>query len=737
MAPGGFLPRGAEGLLRRHHRSILLAAALLSLALLPGLARLKSDNSPSIFFVRDSERFESYLTLREQFGSDEAVRVVVEGRALWTEDGFRWQHRLTENLAALSGVETVFSLSRFLDLDTGPGVLRDQAVNHGLARDLGLVSKDGLTTGLLVLFAPGEPATRRASLELLQTQIMELPAGLEASLVGLPVLNQALDRSSQEIGSRFFPLLVLFTLLLLSCCLRHPSGVLVPLAFVAFCELLVLSLMGYLGVHLNLVLSILPPVLFVIALATALHLVLHFRACHETLDPVSACLETYRQKGWSVFWTGLTTSIGFGSLAFSSVAPVQLLGRFAALGLVLSTLAALTVLPALFVAFPPPPHRNFEQGLRRQGRVWAWRAIRHSRVVLVAAALLAGLALLGLPRVRIETNALRYLEESHPVRAGLERLEAKGIGSATVEILLSGRSFSTAEDIQELALFSDHLADHPGIFAVVGPGSLLRESLSRIPGLVPGEERRRFLAWQGLQGSPEGRQALASMLSTDQELARLTVSVPTLDLEELESLLSWIRRQQEDLLPGTQIKITGTFPLLLEAQKHLLSTLWSSLALTLLGVLVVLRILLPGSRLTLLALLPNLCPVLGALGFMGWVGLPLDIATVMVAAVVLSLAVDDTLHTLGHFRQLGPRVGARRAMVRTLTLTAPAYLLTGIILVAGFGVCALSDFAPTARFGLVSAFAIGLAVLGDLFLLPTLLGFTPGKSIRRWSRPSS
>jgi predicted RND superfamily exporter protein len=106
----------------------------------------------------------------------------------------------------------------------------------------------------------------------------------------------------------------------------------------------------------------------------------------------------------------------------------------------------------------------------------------------------------------------------------------------------------------------------------------------------------------------------------------------------------------------------------------------------------------------------------------------------MVASVVLGLAVDDTIHTLGHFRELAPALGRREAVAGTLERTAPAYILTGAILAAGFGVCALSDFAPTARFGGLSALAIAFAVAGDLFLLPALLGSTPHSVVGRLER---
>jgi len=94
----------------------------------------------------------------------------------------------------------------------------------------------------------------------------------------------------------------------------------------------------------------------------------------------------------------------------------------------------------------------------------------------------------------------------------------------------------------------------------------------------------------------------------------------------------------------------------------------------------------------------------------------------MVASIVLGLVVDNTIHTLTPYRERRALVGAREAVVGKLERAAPAYLLTGAIVAAGFGVCALSDFGPTARFGALSASAIALAVAVDLLLVPALFG---------------
>jgi predicted RND superfamily exporter protein len=264
-------------------------------------------------------------------------------------------------------------------------------------------------------------------------------------------------------------------------------------------------------------------------------------------------------------------------------------------------------------------------------------------------------------------------------------------------------------------------------------GALLSDTVSRVPRpLLVDRATHRALVLRGLEGDPDGARVLDDFLSADRRRGRLTAFVSTVGLDELEPLLGRAEALAQATFPGAEVEVTGQFPLLIESQRHLLSTLTYSLGLTLVAIGLVLRWLLPGMRLALLALVPNVWPVVGMLGVMGWLGVPLDIATVMVASVVLGLAVDNTLHTLGHFRRLAGDVGAHEAVVRSLETTAPAYLLTGVILAAGFGVCAFSDFAPIARFGALSAFTILAALLGNLFLLPALLTMTPKKTMGRW-----
>ena len=121
-------------------------------------------------------------------------------------------------------------------------------------------------------------------------------------------------------------------------------------------------------------------------------------------------------------------------------------------------------------------------------------------------------------------------------------------------------------------------------------------------------------------------------------------------------------------------------------------------------------------------LLPNILPVAGVLGTMGWLGLPIDLATAMTGSVALGLAVDDTIHmALGYRHHRERRMGVEESLAATLATSGTGLRLTTIVLMAGFGLLGLSSFAPTRHFGLLTCLTLALALIADLVLVPALI----------------
>ncbi|MEM6795786.1 MAG: MMPL family transporter [Acidobacteriota bacterium] len=750
----------------RRRGSIAALAAVAAMLFLPAVIGLETDNSPEVFFVRGSQDWRDYGDFRAAFGSDQAVRLVIGGETLWTREGLDWLGRAESQLAEIPGITQVTGLAEHYRRFEWPPrdieAFRQSASVNPLDRAAGWIDREGRRASAVLQLAPG---LGTGDVEEVLGAVREAlsatapPDGLETELLGLPVLNVELDRSSREVEQIYFPLLILFTVLLLAAAIRNLRQLLAPLLFVGLCQLLALGTLSYAGGSLNMVLSVLPPIIFVIALATALHLVLRVRhlAAGDAADPDleagaphawgESAERVFRDKGWSVFWTGVTTMVGFASLIISPVGPIRSLGIWATVGLALTTLAAFTALPA-FITFSsgrrrepriPRTEARFERRAARLGAAWARGATERRREVLVAALILSILALLGLPQLEIESNALRYLAAEHPLRTGIERLEQGGIGAAAMELLITlpastggaPAPFISALEVDRLADLGSALQQRSDVHGVLNAGVVLRDAMRYVPQTPMNAHLRPQLVLDDMAQDAQGREILRGLISEDRLTARSTLFISTGDADSLARIKEEARAETLALFPQAQLVFTGEYPLLLEAQRHLVSTLIGSLGLTLLAVALILRLLLPSTRLALLALLPNLWPVLAGLGLMAWTGVPLDIATVMMASVVLGLAVDDTIHTLGHFRRYARADGAARAAQKTLYATAPAYLLTGVILMAGFGVCGLSDFTPISSFGLMTAISIGFAVLGDLFLIPALLSLTPEEVCRK------
>jgi predicted RND superfamily exporter protein len=726
---------GFERWVVARRRRWLAAWAVAALALAPGLARLGVDNSPRVFFLERSHEVARYRAFVERFGPEEGVRFVVAGDALWTRAGLDYLERVEGEAAALPGVRhaagPITHHRRFLAEPPGadPAAFRARLLANRLDRELGFVAGDGGAATLLLETEELAPADARRLLAALDRLAAEAPAGVTAFALGRRSLELALDASVGEIERVYFPLLAALAVALLAAAFREASAVALPLLYVGVCELTLLGAMGFAGVRLNLILAVLPPLLFVIGLATAIFLLIRCRALEaEGLDARAATVATLVEQRRALAGTTLTTAVGFGALAVSPVAPIAAFGVWAGLGMLIQLAAAFTLLPALLATVAAHrgalPERGLEVRLERFGRRLGESAARRRGAVLTLFAALALVALAGLPRLRAESNALTYLPVGHPVPARTVALEALGVGSATVELWLQappeGPGLDAPAALGRLGDLARELGRRPPALSAVSAGDLVDDlgALSPLAGLP--EAARRAALLPLVRADEAGGKALARFLSPDGRDARLTVFLPTVGFEALDPWRRAALAAAHARFPGLRVEATGGYPLLLAIQRHLLSTLVGSLALTLAFVVLAFVVLLREWADVLRALVPNLWPIAAVFGGMGWFGVPLDLATVMVASIVLGLAVDTTIRTLARHRERRRQVGAREAVLETLESAAPAYLLTAAILCAGFAVCGLSAFAPTARFGLLAAAALALSLATNLVLVPAL-----------------
>ncbi|MCO5164899.1 MAG: TRAP transporter TatT component family protein [Planctomycetes bacterium] len=554
---------------------------------------------------------------------------------------------------------------------------------------------------------------------------------VEAALAGSPlgpfdvagpeVMTHDLDRAAMTSFRTLFPLTFGLMVVVLGVALRSVRAVLAVQAGVGAAVLWTLGLMSLAGRTLNMVLVVLPAVLAVVGTAYALHLVSRYldRDPDAPEAPGPAWQHAGRATALPCLLAALTTAGGFLSLAASEVPPVRDLGLFAAVGALVAFLLAFTLVPALL---------SLGAGRLRPGarpsRAWSPEAAaahvrrldRLALPALVLAAVAVAVGVHGASTLRVESDVLRFFPADHRLPAGAAAVEAAGIGLTPFELWLEGPT--------DLVLAPGTLAGLRVFLAEAALDPLVVRTTSPLeaPGL---DDAPPALAGALLAAALEAGAAGPGLVRAGDAVAlRATLACrTTLSSDACHALAARLREAlpRAGLAPGLRVRLTGVVPLLVRVQVLLVETLTRSFCLSLAAVTLLLLVVLRSPGLALLSVVPNAVPVLLTLGAMGLAGLPLDTATVTVAAIALGLLVDDTIHVLHHLRARPAGATASAALARTLGLTGRPIVATTAAVALGFGAFALSPFRPTRDFGVLIAVTSVTALLCALVLVPALV----------------
>ena len=718
--------------IQRHPRTLLLVLALAVLALGHRAPMVRQDNSPETLFAADRTRLETYHELVRSFGSDEVLMVQLRGARLDRPRDVRAVAALARQLQRLPGVQSVASVADALPADgeaqTDPDAedlvtLQREVQAVAIYRKLGLVQPSQPALGVVASVIM-RGAHARASLN---RQLRQIVAGYQRYrplVAGLTPGNAAIDRETRRSLMLFLPLTVVLMLAIGLALFRSPGALLALIAPTGGAVLMGLGALELSGEPITIVTATMPPLVFAIGFAGAVHLVSHHGALvADGLGPRQAFERTLADKLVPTTFAFVTTAVGFGSLALSDVRAIQVLGLLAAGSLLAALVLVSLGTPALLLVLRPRIHAplNRRQALRGLAR---WSLRHRAGTVAVALGVLLPM-MLGLAQLRSSIDGMEVLGDQVPEKRAFRALEAQGLGLNAVDIWIPGPAPDHAALLagaRRLAQMAHQLERQPGVTATLGVHDLLEVFQYRSTGRagLPAS----LLALELLE--PHQRARLQRRLRTmwhprrGFKLTLLTTIVEPVRLAALQRSIDDAARRSI----GGPVIISGHFMMLISTASSLMSTLVRSLALSVLVISVLFLVAFRSLRLALSGIAASLLPVAVVLGGMGWLGLELDIATVMTGSVAFGVAVDDTFHYLYHRREGG-------GILRAATIAGQGILATSLMIAGGFAVLALSGFIPLVRFGLLTALAVLVALVVDALLLPALVGCDDDNACRQ------
>jgi len=711
-----------------------------------GQAALEVDPSIRGLLPRHGPELDLFETVRERYDSDDVLLVAWTGPELFTPQGLRGFKALAREVERLAGVERVESLATALHIvadedvtDVGAYLARlpDSSAEAQLIAQA--ARADPLNAGYLiarqgdgaVIAVHFSAALSAQDLIPVVQQIEALsatrsPAGVDSFLSGPLYARLEISRLLLVDLFRGMPLAMLVTLLIAAGAFRHLHGVLLPLSANTLAVAGTLALFIATGHTLNYVTVILPPTIYVVGFAYAMHVVAEFdRQPHDAASPDARLRRTLDETWAPITLTAWTTALGFAALMTSAIDSIRVFGLFASTGTLLAWFSALTVVP-LGLRRVPGKQDTSASVARRRGAVALSRlAVEHSRALLVAASALSLLAAAGASQVRVGTDYLENFAEESALRRNFAQLGEMFSGAVPLQILIEAdreNAFHEPDNLTAVRDLEVWLMQQPevgGVYSLVDYLGELEKALA--PDLVdadpvpPSAGVARHLLLLG--GSEDARR----FADADYRSTLLQVRLHVIESAALNALVARIETRLQTLPADLRGAVTGSSCLISRTIDAVTRGQLTSLLLAFLPISLVVLGVFRSVRIALLVMIPNVLPILAFFGLLGLSGMTLNLTTSLVAAAVLGIAVDDSIHFFLRLRREVARgLKGQAAIAEALDGVIRPVTLSTLGLAAGFATLLSGELIAQGEFGMLAAATLVIAWILDLSVSPAL-----------------
>lgn len=572
--------------------------------------------------------------------------------------------------------------------------------------------------------------------------------GAQIYLGGAPMIADDLVTFVQGDLSSFSFAVVILIIFALGLIFRKIRWVALPLACCAVAGVIMIGVLGLMDWRVTVVSSNFISLLLIITISLTVHLTVRYRELRATRH-FSNHDKLLRHSILSMFrpclYTALTTAVAFGSLIVSGILPIITFGWMMMMGVATALIVAFSLFPAILSII-----KKDETKLSANLRLNLTSALAkatdslNNKILLIylGVVLVSGI---GLAQLRVENSFIDYFRESTEIYQGMSLFDEKLGGTLSFDVVVNlpeaeeqfddGFGFGdadaedndaywfTAPKMEQVKAIHQYLDNDLQTGKVLSFGAVieLAENLNDnqpIDGLL----------WAVLYNRiPETLKntVLNPFVSISDNQLRFNVRV----IESAEnlnrnSLLQRIEAgiESEFGFADEDVKLTG----ILVMYNNVLQSLFQSQILTLgvvmLAIMLMFLVLFRSFMIALICIIPNAIAAAFVLGIMGWLGIPLDIMTITIAAISVGIGVDNTIHYMHRFKREFPRFrNYRDTMYFCHNSIGRAMYFTSMTIVAGFSILALSNFIPTIVFGLLTSLAMLVALVGSLTLLPQLL----------------
>jgi predicted RND superfamily exporter protein len=742
----------------KHRVPVTVFILLVTLFAVAGMQRLQVDTGIDSLIPADDPARQVYQKVMGEFGTDNKTIIYIKDKNLWTPEKLEkleQLHLAIEKVDGVVRVDGLFSLHTVHGVDgkiISRPVLRSapetqeealSAKQSALANPLyigNFFSNDGNVTAMMVSVADVENTNdfSRTIYHALQQKIDAQQSEFEyITQVGSPRINAELKQSLYEDFMLLGPLsafILVFSILIF---MRSWLSAMVPLVTSLITIIWTFGLLGWIGIPLNILSAMIPSLIIVIGSTEDTHLMAAFlRGLDENEGKESSKKDAlqYMAKhiGLPLVLTVLTTALGFASNLFSNIGLIQHFSIAATFAMLANGLITVLVLPLMLYLFGSDKNTSFVKNKEtntlpnRVMRLFRYSQDNFPILTLVLTMVLCVFFVFQAAKLYVTNDPLSYFQSDRPLIQDVKRIHEDLAGVKIFFISLeskNAKAFQKPKNIQKLSDIQSFL-NQQGVY---DRSISLADHLKFI--------NREFRSSGGEGSVPETQKLVAqylmffhrsdldSYVSHDYSRANIVVRHNITDSHTLNKYIHELEGVMETIV-GTEMKthVVSENLMVNRAAESLMVAQVKALAVLLTLIFLIMSAMFTSFKGGFIALIPAVIPITLMFGIMGYLNIPLNPGTAMVAVIAIGIAIDGTIHLLARYNELCRRssdyVGAVNTAVRE---EATPLIVSSLALAFGFGVLIFSNFTIVAQFGALAAATMLFSIFANLLITPIIM----------------
>ncbi|MHC1778004.1 MAG: RND family transporter [Lentimicrobium sp.] len=720
----------------------VLAATVFMAFQIPGI-RINSDVISSL--PDDDHDAVLLKKIGAQFGGNKMGMIILECENVFTPEVIEHVRLITDSVTEIQGVSSVTSLTNIMDIKAGAdgmeiGKLLDEnnlpaspeefamLKKRVLSKEMykgAIVSEDGTATIIIFTIYDEADIQTLARTVKQKTESLNLPEKIY--FAGSPMLITSIAGLISDDLKHLLPIAFLLIALVLFIGFRSVRGVLLPLLTATIAIVWVLGFMALTGSQMSMVSNNIPIVLLAVGTAYAIHVVNRIDQVKGDLN--KAITTALISVTIPVILAALTTITGFVSFIFGSyLTMIRDFGIFTALGTLIALLLSLFFIPAVVSAFSwssriktiksEEPGQSHFSGYFRI--LLSNLLLNHTTGILITWMMLTLASIGGIFLIQRNVDIRNYFRKGNPTRIAEDIMTEKFGGTKPVFVLFRG-DIQSPEVLNTMLLAEEYMKKSPGVETTQSVAGLIVDITDALGEgrKIPESKEQIEQLWFLLDGNERMKRFVSDNL--DEAIIISKFLLPdNQSKKEFDAYMKRFIRQHST--ETCTIEVTGMPFIDVTMDRSLINSQIGSLAIAVLFVIIIVGAILRSFRAGIFAAIPIISAIMVLFGIMGYTGIPLNIATVLVASIAMGIGIDYAIHVISHFNN-SVKAGATldQALDDTIGISGKAIVINVVSVSAGFLVLLFSEMVPLQYFGLLIFLSMVGSGLSALTFLPAIL----------------